>query len=156
MAYYYKQLLTTYEVSQLLKHNCLTDASQGGLIVGPSHEDGGVFMLYLYPEGFRIIGEAEGYEYLVHADASKKFHDQITLMNQPLDEEFSEYKIEDHISIINAKSDYPDIYHSKFIICDFRGGFSIINRRGTKKHLIELEAINRTKFEGQILKYPYL
>lgn len=140
------QYLTYNEVNELKANNCLISAIDGGLLLGPSHANGGIFMLYQYSERFRVIGEVEGYEYIVKAKAARRHSDRISEignMKRDFYEDFFEYPIDINIQTINAISTNKDLCNSKFMVMDFQGGWSIVNKYSTSKYLTELDAINK-------------
>ena len=145
--YYYQQRISLREIKRLHEQNLIIDAKDGGLLLGPSHKEGGILFLFEYQDCFRVFGEVEGYEYIVNKEQVMKYQSIIHDINKyytPL-EKFEEYLPDSNITIIDAK--HP-IYknRSKFIILDVNGGFSIINKYATQKYLNTLEKINQGLF----------
>ncbi|WP_445749941.1 hypothetical protein [Polaribacter sp.] len=140
--HYFKELLTDEYVSKLISEKNIIDGRYGGLLLGDPHEFGGIKFLYSFPEGLRVYGEVEGFEFIVNRDSAEIFRNLITEINnseRDKKEPFVEYDIPSYIKIINAKTDKLD---SKYIILDRRGGYSIINKHSTKIYLKELNDIN--------------
>ncbi|MDM1366358.1 hypothetical protein HX017_15560 [Myroides marinus] len=143
----FKELLSDRFVQQLIDNEQFIDARKGGLLLGNFHFKGGVFFVYRFPEGFRVMGEAEGWEYFLNWEASNKYRPRIREINDYNRDQygsFKEYNIPENISIIDARL---NDFESKYILCDPRGGFAIINKFSTQKHLQELEELNRTGLE---------
>lgn len=143
LAYYYQQLFTFEEIDKFNNDGALIDARQGGLIIGPSHDQGGVYFLFEYVDGFRLFGEVEGYEYIINKHSAEKYRQLLGILNKQKGD-FYEYPINESIMVIDAQTPNQNFYNSKFIILDVRGGFAIINKYATKTHLEELDFINRT------------
>ena len=118
--YYYQQRISLREIKRLHEQNLIIDAKDGGLLLGPSHKEGGILFLFEYQDCFRVFGEVEGYEYIVNKEQVMKYQSIIHDINKyytPL-EKFEEYIPDSNITIIDAK--HP-IYknRSKFIILEF-------------------------------------
>jgi len=72
MFYYFQQLFTFQQIDKLYKEDAIVDARKGGLLLGPSHDDGGIYFLFEYRDGFRLYGEVEGFEYIMNRDSATK------------------------------------------------------------------------------------
>lgn len=57
------------EFEQLSKEGKVVDARRGGLVVGRSHDEGNIYMLKQYGEGYRVINHMEGGEYVICHEA---------------------------------------------------------------------------------------
>ncbi len=149
-----KELLSEEFIQDLISRGNFIDARRGGLVLGNSHSNGGVYFVYQVPEGFRVFGEIEGYEYIVIREATKKNYNllhEINNYNRDFTENFREYEIPNGITIIDARK---NIFESKYILCDTRGGFSIINKYSTKIYLETLQSINQIGLdEINIMQY---
>jgi hypothetical protein len=146
MIYYYQQLFTFEDIDKLYKNNAIVDARQGGLLLGPSHNEGGIYFLYEYADGFRLFGEAEGFEYVINRNSAAIHRDLVGEINdydRDIFLDFSEYKIDSSILTIDAISPDNFMYNSKFIILDVLGGYAIINKYSTKLFLKEIDNLNR-------------
>ena len=79
--YYYQQRISLREIKRLHEQNLIIDAKDGGLLLGPSHKEGGILFLFEYQDCFRVFGEVEGYEYIVNKEQVMKYqsiiHDKI-------------------------------------------------------------------------------
>ena len=143
MKHFYKELLSEEFIQNLIKKEEFIDARRGGLVLGNSHDNGGVIFLYQFPEGFRVFGELEGYEYVLPREITQKNQKLIRKINnheRDFDDRFEEYQIPNNIITIDARKNESQ---SKYILCDSRGGFSIINKHSTKIHLKKLDELNR-------------
>ena len=145
--YYYQQLFTFQKIDELAKDNAIVDGRKGGLLLGPSHSLGGIYFLYEYKDGFRLYGEVEGFEYIICREFSigNSLVGEINNHDRDYDTDFQEYEFSRSILTIDARISH-DMYNSKFIILDIRGGFAIINKHSTKKHLVTVDKINRGIF----------
>jgi hypothetical protein len=151
--YDYKQILTFKEIDTLYKDNAIIDAKQGGLLIGPFHDkygrtymNSGIKFLFEFEHGFEIYGEVEGFEYIVNRESASIYQDLLQnictpeLYNQ---KEFTGYEFDSSIMTIDATTPDKNLYHSKFIILDVAGGFYIIDKCSTKKHLKTIDNMNR-------------
>ena len=140
--HYFKELLTNEYIDKLITEGNIIDGRKGGLLLGDSHDCGGIKFLYKFPEGYRVFGEVEGFEFIVNRDSAVIFRELMGEFNNiERDKEFPfvKYEIPKDVKIINAKTDKLD---SRYIILDIRGGYSIINKHSTKIFLTELNRIN--------------
>ena len=117
----------------------IVDGSEGGLVFGPSHANGGVQLLVKDNYGFRIGGEMEGGEYLINPVSVQEYNDRIIQINcnpkaNNLPSSQFNYPVPNNITTIKPKL-------NQVIEFSFLGQF-IINRAATKQHLQELEEIN--------------
>jgi hypothetical protein len=126
--------------------------------IGPPHDkygrtylNAGIKFLFEYPDGFRLCGEVEGFEYIVNRESSSIHGDTLFGMydfSRDKSPNFTEYEIDKSILTIDATTPDKNRYHSKFIILDVVGGFIIINKYSTKKYLKMIDAINRSTIAG--------
>lgn len=140
--HYFKELLTNEYVDKLLSEGNIIDGRKGGLLLGDSHDCGGIKFLYKFPEGYRVFGEVEGFEFIINRDSAEIFRELMSEFNDfERDKEvsFIKYAIPEEITVINAKTGKLD---SRYVILDVRGGYSIINKHSTKIFLKELNKIN--------------
>lgn len=145
--YYYQQLFTFKDIDNLYKHNAIIDAKKGGLLLGPSHSQGGIYFLFEYDYGFRLFGEVEGCEYIINRSSTQKNLSVISYINDYNRDfgEFYEYdNIDNSIDIIDARIADSLLLKTKFIILDVRGGFAIINKHSTKKNLKLIDKLNKS------------
>lgn len=143
MKHFYKELLSEDFVQNLIRKEEFVDARRGGLVLGNSHDNGGVFFLYQFPEGFRVFGELEGYEYILPREITQENQELIGEINnhdRDFENSFEEYQVPKNIITIDARKNNSQ---SKYILCDTRGGFAIINKHSTKIYLQKLDELNR-------------
>ena len=141
--HYYKELLSSEFIDELIKNEDFIDGRKGGLILGNSHKNGGVLFLYQFPEGFRVFGEVEGYEYVLSKESTDKHRrklNDIGNYDRDVTQEFEPFEIPEHIKIIDARK---NSYESKYVLLDTRGGFAIINKYSTKIYLSEIDFLNK-------------
>lgn len=140
------QFFSYEEIDRLYVDDAIVDARNGGLLLGQSHDEGGIFLLYEFTDGFRLYGEVEGFEYLVNRFCSKEISDTIQNLNSidiNLYDSFEPYNFNDSITTINATSPNLNIYKAKYIIMD--SGMAIVNKVSTKNHLDKLDMLNKYK-----------
>lgn len=139
----YKELLSNEFINGLIKNNDFIDGRSGGLVLGNSHKNGGVIFLYQFPEGFRVFGEVEGFEYVLSKESTDKHRsilEHIGDFDRDFTPEFAPYEIPNDIKIIDARKNENE---SKYILLDTRGGFAIINKYSTKIHLTKIDFLNK-------------
>ncbi|WP_031527037.1 hypothetical protein [Dyadobacter crusticola] len=59
----------------------IIDGSKGGLLIGPSHEEGGILVIRDYGTDQCLVAEIEGWEYLVSSPATKIHRAEIVRIN---------------------------------------------------------------------------
>jgi hypothetical protein len=151
--YDYRQLFTFKDIDILYKDNAIIDAKQGGLLIGPPHDkyertymNAGIKFLFEVEHGFELHGEVEGFEYIVNRESADVYRNLLSEIQTPElynYYEFTEYEFDKSIMTVDATTPDEKLYHSKFIILDTRGGFHIIDKCSTKKHLKTIDNINR-------------
>ncbi|CAM2968164.1 hypothetical protein SAMN05444143_10168 [Flavobacterium succinicans] len=144
--HYYQQHFTFDQVDEFYKDDAIIDGKNGGLLLGPSHDDGGIYFLFEYQDGFRLYGEVEGYEYIINRDICNRYRDFVSRINnrdRDLSFNFEPFDYHESTLIIDARASKSELYNSKYVILDVRGGFGIINKHSTKIHLLEIDAFNK-------------
>ena len=132
--------LDHHRIKELLYEGILLDGRRGGLVLGPSHEEGNIFLLYEKQAGkYEILGTMEGGEYLLSHEAYRTFKDRIDEINSW---EFptafpGKIEISKKTLIINAFGKSSE----KVILIDRRGQF-IVNKFAVGRYLAEIEALN--------------
>lgn len=132
--------LNQQQVKEMLYEWILLDGRRGGLVLGPSHEEGNIFLLCEQQAGkYKILGTMEGGEYLLSHEAYRTFKDRIDEINSwEYPTAFPEkIVISEKTRIINAFGKFSE----KVILIDRRGQF-IVNKFATGKFLTELEDLN--------------
>lgn len=145
MQFYYKQFFTNDTVNEYLKNDLAIDGTTGGLILGPSHADGGIYILANYGYGYYLIAEYEGFEFLLNPFAKKKhsnYFDLYNRYNEDKTESFDEYVPDDSIKIIDTRIEKNNDFNSKFIILDIRGQCELFNKYSTRIYLAQLNRAN--------------
>ncbi|WP_417368526.1 hypothetical protein [Flavobacterium beibuense] len=146
--HYYQKFFTFSQIDDFRKDDAIIDATNGGLLLGPSHDNGGIYFLFEYNDGYRLFGEVEGYEYIINRNSLKNdlnFMKSINNINRDFIEDFAPYNYDNSILTIDAISPNPDTYNAKYIILDVRGGFAIVNKHSTKVHLSKIDFFNKRK-----------
>lgn len=142
--HYYKQRFDASYVDCLLKEGQAVDATNGGLILGRSHDEGGIyFLIRQHKDYYCLEGEVEGYEFILNSGANKYFSSYIgDVINKPFEhnvEEFIEYLPSEYIQTIDAGS----ISAPKYMVFS-TGSFAIVNVHSTKAFLNTLNEMNNS------------
>lgn len=140
---YYKKRFSLEKIEELKNENAIVDGSLGGLLLGPSHEEEGIYFLIKDGDSYSLEGEVEGYEFIITSNkylTTLKFNE---LNNRLRDIKFNFTGNENLNGIrkINAISPNKEKYKSKYVIFN-EFNFSIINKNSTKRFLKELQEIN--------------
>ena len=137
------------DLAELRDKNLIINGHQGGLLLGPSHAEGGIPMLWLYNEGALLKAELQGLEYFMNAGASVYFHKEIDQMNAKF---ISQH---DSKTVVNYKKHrtlgcrVPNSNKSKYLMVDARCRNWIVNRRATFEYIERLEEMN-SKIKGEL------
>ncbi|WP_299761350.1 hypothetical protein [uncultured Dokdonia sp.] len=137
-------------IDKLKEENVIVNGSKGGLLLGPSHEEGGIIILVKYGDYYSLYGEAEGYEYIISPDLIDiaLLDYQFELINDRLRDISFNFNGEEDLSkitTIDAKLTITsNKYKSKYVLLDNRR-FAIINKNSTKRYLREIECINNNQ-----------
>lgn len=120
---YYKQKYSLAQINEYLKTGKAIDATMGGLILGRSHSEGGIYFLVKENDNYVLEGEVEGYEYIMNygatlffSETNQRFH-----QNQKNVFSFNEYSPDPDIKILDTRHNV----HPKFLLFD-DNEFSII------------------------------
>lgn len=132
------RILSKEEFSGLLKEGFAIDARLGGYVVGRSHEEGGIKCFIETDEGFELIAEIEGGEYIINGGGAAEFEKELASLNALYDTESS---LEEPVCI----SEYTCVYNTKGTqekILWVSGGGFIMNKYATRKYFQLIEKIN--------------
>jgi hypothetical protein len=149
MYFYYQQLFTYEKVSEYLLKGLAIDATNGGLILGPSHDEGGIYMLKNVGNGYSLIGEIEGYEYLHNPAAIGYFNESLSRLNDKSEMigKFEEYCVPSNIRIIDARTEDKSLHNARLLTLDFRiVPMVICNKYSTKRKLSEINEMNSSVY----------
>ncbi|TPN87411.1 hypothetical protein [Aquimarina algicola] len=128
------------KMDEYLKNGLAIDATMGGLILGKSHSQGGIYFWVKRDNVFVLEGEVEGYEYIMNQGASHCFSESTYRFHQP---ELHKHDFIDYEPDLNIKLlDTRDLGDPKFLLFD-SGGFSIINKWSTKGYLKTIDEMNK-------------
>jgi hypothetical protein len=132
--------LKSFVVDELVKQSYATCVPSGGLIIGNFHNQGGIHMLQPFDNGFKYVGEMEGYEFLFSAEMTKKHLAKIFELNKSVtrdrDSEPKPFKVPRHIK----KIDLTKLHFQIMVMPD--GLHFILNRTATEKYLVLLDEMN--------------
>ncbi|AUD07025.1 hypothetical protein [Spirosoma pollinicola] len=139
--------LTENYIKLLLRYELIIDVSAGGLVIAPSHAEGGINLISPIPTGeVAVTAEIEGGEYLVNAFAAHAYHDEIERIDSAFPNKampFEPYLLPEGTTIIDGSRKNiggfmvtPYLYYQTNTI-------RVINRNVTKAHLDFFDRINR-------------
>lgn len=137
-------LLENNFIKNLVLNNEFIDARFGGLILGNSHIDGGINFVFETPEGYRLMGEIEGDEYILSNQATIDNQNRLMEINnreRDFNEKIIDSSLDKSIRIIDARINFR---RSKYIL--LQPNISIINKYSTQKFIEELNLINNQSF----------
>jgi hypothetical protein len=125
------------ELHKLIDLGLVHNGTEGGLVLGNSHQKGGIHLLQPKNEKtFAYIGEMEGWEYLTHFKTASKYRDELSEINErtkPTSKYIkTTFKIPEICKVIDTTEK-----EIAFIIVSNYNQF-IINRFATKKHIDEI------------------
>jgi len=130
-------------------NNLIVESIEGGLLLGPSHDEGGIKVFAPIIGGYQHIAEFEGWEFLLNPGASiyypKTFH-EINNYERDKANPFEFYDIPSNVKILDCRVN-PTIKATTGITCKLllmRGtSQKIINKYSTKFYLGKLNDMNR-------------
>lgn len=139
--YYYKMKFSLAQMKEYVNEGRAIDATMGGLILGRSHDEGGIYFWLKKGDYYSLEGEVEGYEYILNfgatdffKESSKRFHQYEKHKGS-----FEEYLPMSHIKILDTRREIE----AKFLLFD-DNEFSIINKYSTKGYLETIDNMNKT------------
>ncbi len=141
MIHYYKMKRTIEEMNDFISNNQAIDATYGGLVLGKSHDDGGIYFWVKRGEYYVLEGELEGLEFILNLGANDYFKNAIERFHQPKLHEldYSNYEPDNKIKVLDTrKLNYPN-----YLLFE-TGGFAIINKFSTKGYLNTLNQMNNS------------
>lgn len=145
MYLHYKQFFTNKFIDDLIEKNLAIDGTNGGLLLGPSHDHGGIKVIERYSYGYILVAEYEGFEYMFNPGASDLYDHYYELYNDyegDKTEFFEEYVPNDKIRVIDTSLKNNKILSSKLLILDARGRYILFNKHSSKIHLETLNDAN--------------
>lgn len=76
-------LVTSSDIDEIVENGSVVDGRMGGLVMGHSHDEGGIHMIMIDPKGpILYAGVMEGGEFLLNSVASRQFFDTIATINE--------------------------------------------------------------------------
>ena len=139
--YFYDMFLPLSTMKDYVDKDRAINGTKGGIILGPSHDEGGIKIWQRTTEGdgYKLKGEIEGFEYILNPGASHCFRNIFSIINKPDEHKYDnweDYDIPNTISIIDTRR----TSEPKFILLDFN--FSIVNKYSTKCYLSTIDRMN--------------
>lgn len=147
--YFYDMFFSLSTMEEYLKKGWAINGTKGGIILGPSHDDGGIKMWQRTTEGngYRLKGEVEGYEYILNPGASHCFDNIFSSINkygEHKHDNWEDYEIPENITFMDTRR----AVEPKFILLD--ATFSIVNKFSTKCYLQTIEQMNYARSYKQL------
>lgn len=116
------------------------DVRKGGLIIGRSHDDGGIWFAITSDTGVDVIfQELEGYEYIINGQSTASNITIIESINKYKELEFQAYTPPNNVTVIDVREFEQS---NKQVLLILTNDQFIVNKYATKKHLAELEELN--------------
>jgi hypothetical protein len=151
MTYNFDDILSEIQINVYTSLGLTVNGTKGGLLLGQSHENGGIPVLIKIAEGYKYYAEFEGDEYLINTQCYNTHADRLKLLNQPhSDKYFDFYKSLDlaNITTINCKSD-SYLTKSKFLLLDSNSKYFVVNKYSTLRHSDLLERLNSEQLKEE-------
>lgn len=142
-----KSMITLEEFNQFVLLGGIVDGTKGGLLIGNSHLDGGIYVIRQYKNEqlYEFIAELEGWEYIICPQATLNYKVYLETINAKYSgskEIFKEYEIPENITVIDTSPIISGIKELNKIVFFGECTQYIVNKHSTKKYLIELNNIN--------------
>lgn len=156
---YYRQFFNRYDVDEMLRRGWAVEGQGGGLLLGNSHNEGGIPVLVEYEDGYRLMAEFEGYEYWVSDSATYQFSPQLININcydRDITNECYFENLASLESVIDCRLNVSSPYKSKFLLHKAGSVQFIVNKYSTKKYIQLLDFMNKSvKFKavGELLSW---
>lgn len=134
-------------MNYVVSHNLIVDGKRGGIVLGNSHEDGGVKVIgFTNKKRIFISAEIEGFEFFVNCKSSKVHKARLEEINNDIDTNFdiaSAYVGIENIPIIDVRPiDINGVPVSRLIAMECNQHF-VVNKFSTAKYLKELIELNK-------------
>lgn len=129
----------------LVENDLIVDGTSGGLLLGPSHDDGHLLVITEQFNIYYLYAYVEGWEYLMKPSKTKMHLEELKIINKPINVGFKEYEIPENISILDCRDKIINGVREKTYLLISLPPYSqfIVNKRSTKKYLDRLEQLNR-------------
>ena len=127
-------------VMDIFHQGGLVDGRRGGLVVGRSHEEGGIYILQqTEADRYEIQANIEGGEYVLSHKALLKFRERLEEINSWYENGslVKTISVTSRTRVINSSA----TPHDRLILFDFRGQF-VVNNLATTEFFEELEQMN--------------
>ena len=140
--YFYGMKFPLSTMNGFVECGLAIDATFGGLVIGRSHEEGGILIWVKRDTHYVLEAEMEGYEFILNAGANYYFSKSMkTFHKYELHKTttFEEYVPNDKITVLDTRTnDEP-----KYLLFE-SGGFAVINKYSTKGFLESLNKMNNS------------
>jgi hypothetical protein len=128
-------VLSVQEIENLENEGRVVYAGDGGLILAPFHDEGGIEVAIKWSQNeYAIDRELEGWEFLVTKILSAEELETLNSINDEFDGEasgFIEYQLLENIPILNCEP--SKLGKKKLLIVP--ESFFVVNKHSTKKYL---------------------
>lgn len=116
-------------------------ATMGGLVLGRSHDEGGIFVWIKNGNHYVLEAEIEGYEYILNPGAACYYKKIFPEFNKPYEHKYlgsPSYDPPAHITLLDTQ--HP--MEPKFLLFEL-GHFAIINKYSSSGYLDTLDKMNK-------------
>lgn len=142
-----KIVFTVEDLTPIVRGGGIVDATKGGLLLGNSHTEDGIKMIRENSDGeYEVIGEVEGWEYMLSPFATEKYRSELVAINDEMKgckDTFLEYEIDESVSILDLTPIFPNIPMTGKLLLLGKYSQFVINKYSTKKYLLELDQMNK-------------
>ena len=134
---FWKKTYDKYEFKQLIQKGRIVDGRNGGLILGSSHEQGGIFLYQFNEDHFIMDAEIEGNEYYVNRYAFDEQESRVRQINEYYPTALPKPQQ------ISSQTEPMNINADGFRKAIFVSAGMVVNARATQKYIAELDTMNR-------------
>ncbi|GAB3997721.1 hypothetical protein GCM10028807_43470 [Spirosoma daeguense] len=137
-------------VKFLADNDLILESPRGGLLLGPSHEEGGIQVIAFANKECFWIDQYQGWEYLMNPFATQSNQEELQQINTSSPQNglsFEPYEVSANITTLDCR---PVMIHgfpfAKWLLV---GGVEqqLITREATKQHLDHLNSINESTWQ---------
>ncbi|NPD47326.1 MULTISPECIES: hypothetical protein [unclassified Lentimicrobium] len=133
-------------LSFLLKNDLIVDGASGGIVLGDSHDEGGIFVIHLTEEGeCKLTYELEGFEFLMNPFGTEEYLRELLNINKESKNkliEFENYEIPNEVAVVDARTKNINGVDYKKVLILSKNPQMVLNKHSTLKYLKRLNEIN--------------
>ena len=142
MSHFYGMRFSVKTMLEYKDKGWAIEATKGGLVIGRSHDEGGIYIWVLRDTHYVLEAEVEGYEYILNLGATHYFKDMSHTFHRYYEHKkmgFVPYDPSLNIMTLDTRNSMEP----KYLLFD-TGGFSVVNKYSTRGYLQTLDIMNRS------------